>query len=48
MQAVRTSNQKCVKLCAENSCNPFLVNSQQESVLEITENLPEGEEKAVI
>lgn len=48
MQAVRTSNPKCVQLCSENACNPFLVNGHQENVLEITETLPEGEDKAVI
>ena len=48
MQAVRTSDPRCVQLCVENSCNPFLVNRNQESVLEIAETLPEGDNRAVI
>jgi hypothetical protein len=35
-------------LCLENSCNPFLINGNQDSVLQIAETLPEGESKAVI
>jgi hypothetical protein len=48
MKAVRDSDPRCVQLCLENSCNPFLINGNQDSVLQIAETLPEGESKAVI
>ena len=48
MMAVSSSEPACVQLCLENSCNPFLVNADKISILQIADALPDKESKAVI